>query len=72
MAPATFDALPARDAPGEARAKALRQWADETLPRELRKHAFAPRGPWERGPAERRNLEGGPPERPGGWGKRGR
>lgn len=53
MALATFEQLPARDAPGEARAKALRLWADETLPRELRKHAFAPRGSPERGPPER-------------------
>ena len=37
MPPTTFEQLPARDAPGEARAKALRAWADETLPRELRK-----------------------------------
>lgn|GEM_PF-5217128 len=53
MAPTTFDQLPARDAPGEARVTALRAWADETLPRELRKLAFTPRGGPDRGPGGR-------------------
>jgi len=71
----TFEQLPARDAPGEARANALRAWFDETLPRELKRHGFARRPFGERGPqglgegrkeaeAPKRRREGQPPKLP--------